>query len=386
MSHRFAYILVASLFLVSSAGCQPELQMEYGTRSAMHADSVNGTHLFSEMFDRAGHRVTNWRWLSPRLREKADVIVWFSTSFDPPSQEVRDWLEEWLEERPDRTLIYVGRDYDAARPYLERVKKGPPPLVLGQVLEVDAMLTEADQRFKTPRGTAKGGDGDWITIDTKLQPKSVTTLNGSAEWVSGIQQQKLGIELLGRMTPGPDVDVLLEDDQKNMLLGELALDDSRMLFVPNGSYLLNLPLVNQEHRKLAGRLVNSVSVNQYVVFLEPGDTPEILDKDPKAEVPGLGKILARPPLNSIVFHAILIGLIFAFVRLPIFGVPKTLATAALADFGRHVTALGELLMLTKDRQYAVGRVLHYQQMARKQKEPAQLDRPLDIPRLRMPEV
>ncbi|MDZ4779762.1 MAG: hypothetical protein SGJ19_05880, partial [Planctomycetia bacterium] len=272
------------------------------------------------------------------------------------------------------------------RPYLERVKQGPPPLAAGQVLEVDAMLTQADLLFMNRRGAAKGGDGDWIAIDTKLQAKPVRALNGSAEWVSGIQQPKLGIELLGRMTPGPDVDVLLEDDQKNMLLGELALDDSRILFVPNGSYLLNLPLVNQENRKLAGRLVHGVGDNKYVVFLEPGDTPEILDKDPKAEVPGLGKILARPPLNSIVFHAILIGLIFAFVRLPIFGVPKTLATAALADFGRHVTALGELLMLTKDRQYAVGRVLHYQQMARKQKEPAQLDRPVDIPRLRMPEV
>ena len=97
MSYRLTSIVVALLFLASAAGCQPELQMEYGTCSAMHADSVNGTHLFSEMFDRAGHRVTNWRWLSPRLREKADVIVWFSTSFDPPSHEVRDWLVEWLE-------------------------------------------------------------------------------------------------------------------------------------------------------------------------------------------------------------------------------------------------------------------------------------------------
>ncbi|MDZ4783201.1 MAG: hypothetical protein SGJ19_23390, partial [Planctomycetia bacterium] len=73
MSPRLVYIFVAVLCLASAAGCQSELEMEYGTRSAMYADSVNGTHVFSEMFDRAGHRVTNWRWLSPRLREKADV-------------------------------------------------------------------------------------------------------------------------------------------------------------------------------------------------------------------------------------------------------------------------------------------------------------------------
>lgn len=379
--------LIALALIGVASGCQDTLQTEYGTRSAMFADSVNGTHVFSEMFEADGHRVVTWRWLSPRLHEKADVVVWFSKSFDPPTPEVRDWLEEWLWEQPGRTLIYVGRDYDAARPYLERVKAGPPALAAGQVLEVDELLAKADLEFLNPRTLAKGGDGDWFSLDTSYKPYSVRALNGSAQWLSGIQPKQLGIELLGRMKPGPDVDVLLTDDQDNMLLGEMAVDESRAFFVVNGSFLLNLPLVNREHRKLAGRLVDSVGDDRYVVFLEPtGDMPEILDKDPKAETPGLGKILARPPLNSIVFHAILLGLIFAFVRLPIFGVPRTLATTALSDFGRHVTALGELLMLTRDRQYAVSRVLHYQQMTRKEKEPAHLERPTDIPRLRMPEI
>ncbi len=382
--HCRVVLILAGVALTT--GCQSEIEYEYGTRSAMHVDSVNGTHVFADMFEHAGHRVVTWRWLSPRLREKADVVVWFTKSFDPPPQDVRDWLEEWLEERPGRTLIYVGRDYDAARPYLERVQTGPPRLTPAQVAELDVLLAQVDAEFLNNRTLAKGGDGDWIATDVTLKPHSVRTLNGSTEWVSGIQAKRLGIELLGKMMPGPDVDVLLEDDQKNMLLGELALDDSQILFVPNGSYLLNLPLVNQEHRKLAGRLVQGVGSEKYVVFLEPPqEMPEILDKDPKPQMPNLGKILAQPPLNSIVFHAVLLGLIFAFVRLPIFGVPKTLATAALSDFGRHVTALGELLMLTRDRQYAVGRVLHYQQLSRKQKEPARLDRPTDVPRLKMPD-
>jgi hypothetical protein len=219
----------------------------------------------------------------------------------------------------------------------------------------------------------------------KQQPKTIKKLNGSVEWVAGLQQGKLNVEILGRMRPGVDVDVLLEDDQNNMVLGEITYDESRILLVPNGSFLLNLPLVNQEHRKLAGRLVSYVGEDCYVVFLESnGDVPEVLDKDPVAQMPSLGRILAQPPLNTIVFHLMLAGLLLVFVRLPIFGIPKTLATHALSDFGRHVTALGELLMLTGDRQFAVGRVLQYQQKSRRQNEPIKLDHVADAPRLRMP--
>lgn len=372
--------------LVCAAGCRTdEIDITYGTRSPLYAKSVNGTHLFSGMFEERGHRVVSWRALSPKLRDKAEVIVWFSKSFDPPPSDVRDWLDAWLLEQPDRTLIYVGRDYEAARPYMERVKKGPPPLTPAQVAEIDALLVEVDAQHLPPRGRAAEGDGDWFAIDLKPQPKSVRKLNGSADWVNGIQAKRLGIELEGRMRPGVNVDVLLEDEQKNLVLGEIEVGESRIFLVPNGSYLLNLPLVNQEHRKLAGRLVEEVGDDKYVVFLESvEETPPILAKDPVPQLPNLGRILAQPPLNTIVFQAILAGLVFAFVRLPIFGVPRTLASTALSDFGRHVTALGELLMLTRDRQYAVSRVLHYQQMNRKQNEPAKIEHAADAPRLRMP--
>jgi hypothetical protein len=377
--------LVVAALLLTAVGCRDQVDVTYGSRSPMSAESVNGTHVLSDMFESYGHRVVSWRALSPKLREKADVIVWFSQGFDPPPANVRDWLEAWLREQPDRTLIYVGRDFDAARPYLERVKKGPPPLTAGQALEIDALLVESDAEFYPARGRASGGDGDWFSIDLKSQPKSVRKLNGSVDWVDGIQPGNLGIELEGRVRPGVNLNVLLEDEQKNLVLGEMEVGDSRIFVVPNGSYLLNLQLLNREHRKLAGRLVEAVGDDRYVVFLESyTEMPEVLDKDPKPEIPGLGRILAQPPLNTIVFQAILAGLIFAFVRLPIFGVPKTLASTALSDFGRHVTALGELLMLTRDRQYAVGRVLQYQQMTRKQNEPAKIDHAADAPRLRMP--
>lgn len=383
---RLLFGIVAVVLVSGIAGCRSdEIDFTYGTRSPLYSQSVNGTHLFSDLFVQREHRVVSWRAFSPKLQEKSDVIVWFTRSFEPPSSDAREWLKTWLLEKPDRTLIFVGRDYDAARPYLERVKKGPPPLSPGQMLEIDATLAQIDAEFYPPRGRATGGDGDWFSLDMASKKKSVRQLNGSIDWVTGIQPKQLGIELEGRMRPGVDTKVLLEDDQKNMVLGEIDIGESRIFLVPNGSYLLNLPLVNQEHRKLAGRLVSAVGDDKYVVFLESdGEIPPILDKDPVPQLPNLGRILAQPPLNTIVFQAILAGLVFAFVRLPIFGVPKTLASTALSDFGRHVTAFGELLMLTRDRQYAVSRVMQFQQLNRKQNEPAKIEHAADAPRLRMP--
>ena len=78
------------------------------------------------MFEQAGHNVYSWGTLSPRLETRADCIVWFPDDFEPPSDEVRHWLENWLFDRPGRTLIYVGRDFDAAPWYWEKVEAGAP--------------------------------------------------------------------------------------------------------------------------------------------------------------------------------------------------------------------------------------------------------------------
>ena len=78
------------------------------------------------MFTRAGHKVFSWRRLSPRLSERADAIVWFPDDFEPPTPEVRRWLEDWLIEEPGRTLIYVGRDFDAARWYWKKIQPDVP--------------------------------------------------------------------------------------------------------------------------------------------------------------------------------------------------------------------------------------------------------------------
>jgi hypothetical protein len=56
-----------------------------------------------------------------------------------------------------------------------------------------------------------------------------------------------------------------------------------------------------------------------------------------------------------------LGVLFCFARLPIFGVPRDPPETSRSDFGKHVTALGELLHLAADRRYAQARLDQYRE-------------------------
>ena len=87
---------------------------DYGeSRGHSGKQSVNGTAALVDMFEQAGCKVRRWSRMSPRL-QSADVIVWIPDSFSAPSVAHRRFVDEWLQDDAGRTLIYVGRDFDAA--------------------------------------------------------------------------------------------------------------------------------------------------------------------------------------------------------------------------------------------------------------------------------
>jgi hypothetical protein len=67
----------------------------------------------------------------------------------------------------------------------------------------------------------------------------------------------------------------------------------------------------------------------------------------------LWRMFGAWPLNVILLHLTVVGVIFCFARWPIFGRPRIPPTDAASDFGKHVDALGELLRRSKDRKYAL---------------------------------
>ncbi|HYW81605.1 MAG TPA: hypothetical protein VE890_18615, partial [Thermoguttaceae bacterium] len=170
----------------------------------MASSSVNGTAVLGRMFEQAGHKVFSWRVLSPRLQDRADCIVWFPNDFDPPEQEVCDWLEQWLCDKPNRNLIYVGRDFDAASQYWEHWAQAKTGVSEEQLAKIRAKKTDESLEFRQDRAdlvkqaTSETPPAEilldessnepsedlsletvpyvWFTIDGSAKPRTVRTL------------------------------------------------------------------------------------------------------------------------------------------------------------------------------------------------------------------
>ena len=108
--------------LLTLCGCADSepLTTTYGKRAGMGEVSVNGTAVLSRMFAAKGYRVTSSRFLGHAVRT-ADVVVWCPNTFELPTERVCQFFEAWLAERPARTLVLIGRDYDGAVDYWEQL-------------------------------------------------------------------------------------------------------------------------------------------------------------------------------------------------------------------------------------------------------------------------
>jgi hypothetical protein len=193
---------------------------------------------------------------------------------------------------------------------------------------------------------------------------------------------------------------LLECNE-GLILGRRDIGQSQLLVVSNGSFLLNATLVNHEHRKLAGELIDAIGPgNRDVVFLEsrqvkidqptnptPADNPfplsgnddhtrpnepqdtdgglQIRPADPPPDTPNGLELFLVWPTNWVLLHFALIGVLFCLWKLPLFGLPRPEDPAGCSDFGRHIDAVAALLERTGDRKYALFRVRQYQQIVKK---------------------
>lgn len=395
--------LVVALLVV---GCSPDdINRHYGQRrSSLGSDSVNGTGVLAQMFEHAGHRVTTWRRLSPKLHQY-DVLVWFPDSFNAPSGRERQFLDQWLSGGSQKVLVYVGRDYDAGPVYWRKMQVNAPAEESG---EIAARLSEAETQHATHRSW--GGNvpyGRWFV----LRPGPREPVHGlRGPWAEGIDASKTEIVVATRLAPPESSDIptagstpakknappnpfaarparakrakaskylapeatyfesltlpvsetLLESDEGVEIVRRVTEEKAsswstqgKVIVVANGSFLLNLPLVNHEHRKLAGRLIAECGGPGKVAFLESDESGlETFQQEPDSDLPSGLELFTIFPINAIILHLIAVGILYCFAALPIFGRPQRLPPDTVSDFGAHLTAVGELLQFTRDRQAA----------------------------------
>jgi hypothetical protein len=361
---KSAFCLLLLLGLLS--GChEKDIRTVYGMRSGYGVKSVNGTSVFGQMLDDAGHRVRSWQLLSPSL-EAADVIVWFPDESGPPSPDVVAWFDDWLQySYGDKTLIYVGRAYDAEKLYWARTQALAPARLKGQYSQ---KLAQAPRESLAGRNKPTAGDAEgWFSISLPKRAKRVAKLGGP--WSKGIDAKKTTIEHSQVISPEEGFGILLDDGSGHPLVSkwtyeadevEWTENDSRLIVIENGSFLLNAALVNHENRKLAGRLIAELGEGgKKVVFLESNANPTISDTDPSNSPPTGLELFRIWPIGAVLAQVAALGLVFALARFPIFGVPRRLERPSLTDFGKHVAALGRLLAATRDRAYADGLLKKY---------------------------
>jgi hypothetical protein len=367
---------LAGLGLALAGRRDEQLLTTYGRRRGNDAaGSVNGTAVLADLYRTAGRRVSTGIRFSPSL-EKYNTIVWFPDDFSPPDAAHRSRLEDWLKNGGSRTLVYVGRDYDAAIESWQQMKAGAPPELADELVRREA---EARARHEAERSMMpENEDAGWFKVSRDHQPQHADSLGGP--WSADIDAKQTDLFFEGQLQPLAtqpskdddvvvlrNVEVLLQSDDAP-LVTRITQDDwngGQIIVIANGSFTLNYPLVNHEHRKLAARLIEaSSSADDRVVFIESdAGGPPIRDKEKATSPPTSLELLKVWPLNAILLHIAVLGLVLLLARAPIFGRPRDLPSDSTADFGKHIAALGKLLAATKDRNYAQARLNQYRQVA-----------------------
>ena len=376
--------LILLLIYLAFRSRSEEFPARYGQRRGSGAaESVNGTAVLAALFEQAGHRVHSSTELNRRL-DKDQTIVWAPDSFELPSPEARKFLDAWLQAEPGRTLVYIGRDYDAASEYWRQMLAQVDDERYDDYLR---QLAHAQSEFAARRCEfPKHESCEWFVMKGDQPRRKIPDLDGP--WAAGVDATKTNVTLAGRLDlPDPaststatssnpyatadnyvELDVLLQSEN-DILAHRYRLrywDESQVIVVANGSFTLNMGLVNKEHRKLAAHLVAECGESGSVAFLESGPRGLTVNEGPKSETGSHAlRIFTVWPISFIFIHFAALGIVYCISVYPIFGRPQHLPGHSRSDFGQHIAALGELLRGTKDTLFAETRIRQYQTQAKR---------------------
>ncbi len=361
---------IAVILLLTVAGCgrNDYLPTEYGkVIGEQGGTSVNGTSILYGMFREKGFQTKRFRKISPRLK-RFGTIIWFPDDYRCPSQEVVDELQAWLDDGYSRTLIYVGRDFDAQIGYFEQLLEVAGP---AEREELNRSLAEAklsqDSRIRSYVGNEETQNCDWFQIK-RVPTREFKSVSGPL--AADTDQESARLEFSTILESSDDkvadrnlaISPLLSVGEVDFVYSIAMRNEdsfrSQLIVVNNGSFLLNFGLVNRQNRVLAGALIDQCQ-SADVAFLESGPNGvETSNQD--AVNHNSWAWIAKPPLRYIVPHFLLWGVLFCFVFFPIFGRPRKLNSEDNVSFRNHISAMGKLLQKSKQPKQALAKVREYQ--------------------------
>lgn len=398
---QLRYLMPAlAVTILATVGCgKSELPVEYGKRQASPAgQSVSGTAALEKLFELNGSTVQGSAKLSDRL-EKAQILVWTPDSFKGPSSAERKFLEKWLYNNGNggRTLIYIGRDFDPAERYWELIGANSKST---ESFERKRRWADVKSKNEAQRAAIPARQSyEWFDMLGGMGERKIDSLDGP--WAEGIDPANADLWLntrldlpFGKVAPviptpvflppwakkqarrpvAPSVqlgtgnsEILLQSENDILAFRQTwdAAPNSQLIVVANGSFSLNMPLANAEHRKLAMRMVRSCPSKGNVVFLESGEDGLPVKEQSDGERGNAWRLMMSWPLGVIVLHFSALGLAFLIARFIPFGRARSIPKTKLADFGKHVEALGHLMARTKDYGYATSNLQQYRLKARR---------------------
>ena len=169
-------VLCLAVVCLLLSGCEKQLPTEYGRRSGPSGtQSVNGLGVLASMFEQAGHDCLDGPLaVSLGRREgRCDRLAPDDTA--PPSQAVREWFEHWMDN--GKTLIYIGRDYDAEATYWQKILPDAPE---EERAEIERRLKNArlGQSFRR-RAASDKTDCEWFhNPDRSAAPRPANSGRG----------------------------------------------------------------------------------------------------------------------------------------------------------------------------------------------------------------
>jgi hypothetical protein len=333
-----ATVTLFACALLGMAGCGTGPETEYGSSAG---ESLSGTSVLAAVLKAEGHDVEAAIKLNDNLAGWAQGIIRFAPNPGPPDRAEANWYDRWLADNPKRWLVYVVGDFDASSEYWKSVVGNLDQATETEALEEarEALRKAVDWYRNWPAKSATPADAaSWFEVDAAWQPPRICT-SVSGPWAAGIDARAIGLTLHEPLKAKGGT-VLLAGDGKAFVIEKSMRGENRMLFIANGSFLLNEALAVEARSKLLGKLFDWIGPDRCRIALLEGSF--VLDA---AEGPlSLWQLLKRlPDFRWIAAQIAAAALCAALARAPRLGRPRDEPGQGPDRPAAHAEALGALL-------------------------------------------